>query len=558
VTLRDDDADILELPTAFTKRNMYRRYVVEQGWEFTYDKTGKIIKKVAVDEDLEEPASWPTFLSFWKKNYPKLVIPKPSEDICNECFVYASRHKYLTHQEQQDGEEDGMQQQQQEDNAADEAKMLENEEMILKASKHVTMAQAQREFFQAKKQEALDTVNNRPSERVLCYVGDFAQNLCIPNFASEQPGDTYYMVPLSCYCFGMADCSTDPIRLAALMYTEDVHKKGGNNVASLIWYNLERLGILSTTEPFKEINFVMDNCGGQNKNRMVLRLLFYLVKKKIAIQARLIFLVRGHTKNDCDRLFNLLKKEYRKSNVFTPKYLQASVSHEHIDAILVDKDTTFRRWGAYQDLVMKATVGINVNHCFLVDINKNNGNSMYTETHNNSGKVSSQQVVITEELNNTAHWEGMPEIIPATEMLDIKWIELHDKWGKFVPQAKKADWKYYSEDPGNARRDRVKENKKLAKEAREARTRTDATGAVVVVAKPKKKRAKKTTKDASNESEQATTTTKKKRKRSKESTTITANAATGGTASNLAQPKKRKKKTTNTNIDSEPHQSGII
>jgi hypothetical protein len=253
----------------------------------------------------------------------------------------------------------------------------------------------------------------------------------------------------------MADCSTDPIRLCAMMYTEDVHAKGGNNVASLMWYNLERLGIIaaSATEPFKEINFVMDNCGGQNKNRMCLRMLFYLVKKKICKVARLIFLIRGHTKNDCDRLFNLIKKDYRKSNTFTPKDLTTAVSHEHIDAMFVDYHTTFRDWDAFQNLVMKPTVGINVNHCFTVDIDVNDGNSMHMMTHHTATKGTNQQVVLTDQLLNTAHWELMPELIPPKEMLDIKWLELFDKWGDFVPPEKLKDWKWYSEDPEDERRE---------------------------------------------------------------------------------------------------------
>jgi hypothetical protein len=99
-------------------------------------------------------------------------------------------------------------------------------------------------------------------------------------------------------------------------------KKGGNNVAALLMQTLEHNGTCSnataTGEPFKEINLVMDNCGGQNKNRYVLRLLHFLVKRKIAVVARAILLVRGHTKNACIRLLNTLKRQYRTSNSFTP------------------------------------------------------------------------------------------------------------------------------------------------------------------------------------------------------------------------------------------------
>jgi hypothetical protein len=115
-------------------------------------------------------------------------------------------------------------------------RLRQNEALILRVANHVKMAQEQRLLYQQKRQAALDTVDNKPSERILTFVGDYTQNLYIPNFASEQPGETYYFSPLSCSCFCMVDCSTT--RLAAMLYTEDVGKKGGNNVASLIWTNL--------------------------------------------------------------------------------------------------------------------------------------------------------------------------------------------------------------------------------------------------------------------------------------------------------------------------------
>jgi hypothetical protein len=59
-------------------------------------------------------------------------------------------------------------------------------------------------------------------------------------------------------------------------------------------------GVLSN-----EINLVFDNCAGQNKNRMVYRMLFFMVKLGVCKTARAIFLVKGHTKNGCDRMFKL-------------------------------------------------------------------------------------------------------------------------------------------------------------------------------------------------------------------------------------------------------------
>jgi hypothetical protein len=69
--------------------------------------------------------------------------------------------------------------------------------------------------------------------------------------------------------------------------------------------------------PGKKLTIAMDNCGGQNKNNVVLCLTPYLVEMgyfKIVVFA---FYVRGHTKNACDRTFNQMKLEYHK-HIFSP------------------------------------------------------------------------------------------------------------------------------------------------------------------------------------------------------------------------------------------------
>jgi hypothetical protein len=217
----------------------------------------------------------------------------------------------------------------------------------------------------------------------------------------------------------------------------------------------------------------MENCGGQNKNRMVLRLLHYLVKMKIATVARIIFLVRGHTKNDCDRLFNLMKREYRKSNVYTPSDLVTSIQHEMIDVVMVDGNT-FKDWDKQEDAIIERTKDIKPNHCFLVSANRDNGNTMYMERANGIGNEIATQLV-KPLARSDEYWLtiGDPEPIPPVEVLDIKWKELYDKWGKYIPVEKKAEWRYYIEDPGPERRKKVKKHTKESKTTRKGRTRTN-------------------------------------------------------------------------------------
>ena len=70
-----------------------------------------------------------------------------------------------------------------------------------------------------------------------------------------------------------------------------------------------------------ELNIIFDNCSGQNKNNTVLKLAAWLKAMGYFLSVNFIFLVIGHTKNAADRLFNSLKIEYRKQNVFTMECL---------------------------------------------------------------------------------------------------------------------------------------------------------------------------------------------------------------------------------------------
>ena len=72
-------------------------------------------------------------------------------------------------------------------------------------------------------------------------------------------------------------------------------------------------------EKINKLNVIMDNCGGQNKNGTVLKMAAYFVERGCFNRVNLIFLVKGHTKNDCDRMFNRLKIRWLKSNVYTFK-----------------------------------------------------------------------------------------------------------------------------------------------------------------------------------------------------------------------------------------------
>ena len=76
------------------------------------------------------------------------------------------------------------------------------------------------------------------------------------------------------------------------------------------------------------LTVVMDNCSGQNKNNTVLRLALWLVEMQYFKEVCFTFYIRGHTKNACDRLFNQMKRNYHKSQVFTMQELIARLNEQ--------------------------------------------------------------------------------------------------------------------------------------------------------------------------------------------------------------------------------------
>jgi len=176
------------------------------------------------------------------------------------------------------------------------------------------MAKAQRDLCNLKKKQAQEC----PHEVRTCTI-DCAQNTLMPHFGDQQPGETHHHSPVNVHTLGVVNCGSNPMKLHAHTCSEDKAKKGGNNVASLVCRQLFHDGFLQADRKHvKESNFAFDNCGSQNKNRMVLRVLLCLARRKVCDVARAVFLTKGHAKNVCDRVFDLMKKECRKNNSHAP------------------------------------------------------------------------------------------------------------------------------------------------------------------------------------------------------------------------------------------------
>ncbi len=75
----------------------------------------------------------------------------------------------------------------------------------------------------------------------------------------------------------------------------------------------------------KHLEIWCDNCVGQNKNRMVLIMILFLVLKGYYEIIDLKFLVSGHSYMPCDRDFDVIEKRKRVSKCMVPEEVQEMV-----------------------------------------------------------------------------------------------------------------------------------------------------------------------------------------------------------------------------------------
>ena len=495
--LRNDDEDIKELPTSFSKRGLYARFCNERGYRVSTSPSGvdTLVEDENFDGEKRLPVCrWASFFNFWRKYYPKLRLQRAAKDVCGECFTFRNQlSKGLisaTLEENQQSTECVPCELFPSENSHETTEVAETDmtnladnqpseevrlrkEKISRAAYHVAQAAAQRMLANKKINEACEDFQNsvQHSRRRYTFVCDYCQNMQLPYFGKEQPGDTYYFSPLTINVFGVVDCSVEHGILSAHVYDKGKGKKGGDNVASLLMKELKCKNLLRDDECGGELTIIMDNCAGQNKNNMVLRLSAYLVEAKFFKKVSFVFYIVGHTKNCADRWFNILKKNYRKENIYTNQQLLSAMRHSSITVRPVISGD-FEEWGSFLDKFYKKLEpgSIQKNHIFEVS----HSTTLVLKTDNITTNVSQD----TQELrkgggkNNICRKDQLRQI-PRSKIKDpgvaeIKQVELYTKYRKFVPDQFQEDICPY---PGKDIMERIKDSRNEKARERAAKKR---------------------------------------------------------------------------------------
>ena len=236
--------------------------------------------------------------TFFSDPCKHIRIRSPRSDVCDECAMYRSFYRRQTEKEAEitsEIDEERVSLWQQHIQLSKEARLLYKEDLN----------RAKRTFEQLKHNEfSLDNY-------VAHYTFDFMQNLAVSQFADMTKG-MYYLSLRNICLFSIRDDGAE--KQFNYLYDEGDGGKGANYVVSLLSYFL-------THRPENYATLVLhlhaDNCSDQNKNNIVMQFFVFLVVIGVLKHVELKFMIKGHTHCSVDGGHGIIKKQWRKRNVFT-------------------------------------------------------------------------------------------------------------------------------------------------------------------------------------------------------------------------------------------------
>ena len=259
----------------------------------SYMAAHRLFKK-SMGNDVGRVVEYHTFRRMWVENYPHIVFSKTRSDLCMTCDEYKKQI-----------------------NAAVAAGTDEEKVEILdKAKEHLLAAQRERDHYRRSMKSAREALDDAEKSKLkappefMHYSWDFAQQVQYP-YEDHQVGPIYFKSPRTAQLFGVC-CEALPRQVNYLIDEADFPGKGADTVISLLDHFFASYGLGE-----RHLSLTADNCVGQNKNNAVLS---YLLYRTIIGSHRRIdwsFMLVGHTKFSPDAYFGLLKKRYRRSNVYT-------------------------------------------------------------------------------------------------------------------------------------------------------------------------------------------------------------------------------------------------
>jgi len=130
----------------------------------------------------------------------------------------------------------------------------------------------------------------------------------------------YYHRKLSVYNFTVYDLGTGDG--SCYVWPEVVAQRGANEIASCLMDYIESRAAQGTNM----FELFSDNCGGQNRNRFVAALYWFIVGSSSSVESIThSFLEVGHTQNENDAIHSTIERAARKLQIYTPQQWSAVI-----------------------------------------------------------------------------------------------------------------------------------------------------------------------------------------------------------------------------------------
>ncbi|KAE9207061.1 hypothetical protein PF004_g17132 [Phytophthora fragariae] len=157
---------------------------------------------------------------------------------------------------------------------------------------------------------------------------DFSHNLTLPS-VSATPSQWYFLSLVNVYLFGIYYANKN-IQYN-YVYEESVAGKGTDEVNSMLFHFIQKIVVANGHQ---KLTIYADNCGGQNKNNFVVKMLLGLAQMGELETIDLKFFIKGHTKNAVDRGFGHIRKKFAREDVWTMDQLLEVVNAASSSALV--------------------------------------------------------------------------------------------------------------------------------------------------------------------------------------------------------------------------------
>lgn len=208
---------------------------------------------------------------YYYKNQYNLKFGPPQVDICSTCEVLDVKIK--------------------------NSHLSDATRRVAVAEKLVHRRRAKKFYHQIKS----DTEDKNP--KILSLSFDYMQNLTVPLIPVQE---TYYLCQVNINVFCIHNNKKNNAKI--YLYHEGQGRKGPNEVCSFLMDYLDN----EISDEVEELHIYSDNCGGQNKNHALSRLLCALTDTGRFKEIKHYYPVKGHSYLPCDRDFSLIKRSLKK------------------------------------------------------------------------------------------------------------------------------------------------------------------------------------------------------------------------------------------------------